>query len=85
MPHALHTLGVVTKGKYMFYAKEYRGVNEQGLLNSGATAAFYTEGFQTRFRVGRDGYVEGITWYAFWIDGATKAIHPCDRENCPPQ
>jgi len=78
------TIGYLSTGRYVFYAKEYRGVNEQGLLNSGAVASFYAEGFQRRCRVGRDGYLQGPTWYVFWIDGTTKEITPCDPDACPP-
>lgn len=79
------TIGYLSTGKYVFWAKEYQGVNEQGLLNSGAVATFYAEGFQERFRVGRDGYLQGPTWYVFWLDGATKEIKPCDPDTCPPR
>ena len=33
--------------------------------------------------IGRDGYVVGINWFVFYIDGATKEIKPCDRTSCP--
>jgi len=78
------TFGLITPGKYTFWVSEYRGRDENGLLGSGASVSFYSEGFQRRFMVGRDGYVEGINWYVFYIQGDTKELFMCDRATCPP-
>jgi len=77
------TFGVLTSGKYVMRVQQYRGSDSSGLLNSGAVVDFYSEMYQTRFAVGRDGYVEGINWFVFYIDGDSRKIFPCDRENCP--
>jgi len=77
------TFGVLTSGKYVMRVQQYHGSDSAGLLESGAVVDFYSENYQTRFVVGRDGYVEGINWFVFYIDGDTRKIFPCDRENCP--
>lgn len=35
----------------------WQGRNAAALVNSGASVAFYSEEFQQRFMVGRDGYI----------------------------
>ena len=77
------TLGILTAGKYVFRTTEFGGRNSDGLLNSGAVVTYYAENEQVSFVVGRDGYVSGISWFVFFLDGATGEIKPCDRENCP--
>lgn len=77
------TFGLIQPGKYVFWSNEYRGRNAAALVNSGASVAFYSEEFQQRFMVGRDGYINGLNWYVFYIDGDTKTVHPCDPSTCP--
>ena len=77
------TFGLVTAGKYVFRVMEYKGKTSDQLLQSGATVSFYSEEMATTFMIGRDGYVAGINWFVFYIDGATKEIKPCDRASCP--
>jgi hypothetical protein len=77
------TFGLVTAGKYVFRVMEYKGKDSDSLMQSGATVSFYSEDFVRTFMIGRDGYVVGINWFVFYIDGATKEIKPCDRASCP--
>jgi len=77
------TFGLVTAGKYIFRVQEYKGKNSDALMQSGATVDFYSEREAKTFMIGRDGYVVGINWFVFYIDGATKEIKPCDRTSCP--
>jgi len=77
------TFGLVTAGKYVFRVQEYKGKDSDALMESGATVSFYSEDFAKTFMIGRDGYVVGINWFVFYIDGNTKEVLPCDRTNCP--
>jgi hypothetical protein len=77
------TFGVKVPGKYVFRVSEYKGRDSNGLLNSGAVVNYFSEDAQKQFVVGQDGYVTGINWFVFYLDGATGQAHACDRENCP--
>ena len=70
-------------GKYIFRVQEYKGKTSDALMNSGATVDFYSEKETKTFMIGRDGYVVGINWFVFYMDGVTKEIKPCDRASCP--
>ena len=59
------------------------GKDSDALMESGATVSFYSENVAKTFMVGRDGYVVGINWFVFYIDGDTKEALPCDSVNCP--
>jgi len=59
------------------------GKDSDGLMQSGATVSFYSESIAKRFMIGRDGYVVGINWFVFYINGDTKEALPCDSLNCP--
>ena len=48
-----------------------------------ASVSYYAENELDEFIIGRDGYVSGINWFVFYLDGATGEIKPCDRTNCP--
>jgi len=77
------TFGLKAPGKYVFRVSVYKGKNSNDLMNSGGIVSYYAEDVQEKFIVGRDGYVTGINWFVFYIDGSTGEIKPCDRENCP--
>jgi len=77
------TFGIITPGRYIYRVQVYKGVSSDALLSSGAVVTVYSEDFQMRYKVGRDGYIEGINWFVFYVDGATMEIKPCDRVACP--
>jgi hypothetical protein len=72
----------VTAGKYVFRVQEYKGRDSDALLESGASVSFYSEDLAKTFIIGRDGYIVGINWFVFYIDGNTKQILPCNRASC---
>jgi hypothetical protein len=77
------SFGSIVGGRYIYRVQVYQGTTSDVLLNSAAVVTFYSEDFQQRFVVGRDGYVEGINWFVFYLDGATQQVLPCDRTTCP--
>mmetsp|Transcript_4983 Transcript_4983/g.15665 ORF Transcript_4983/g.15665 Transcript_4983/m.15665 type:complete len:96 (+) Transcript_4983:7994-8281(+) len=69
--------------RYIYRVNQYKGTTSDTLLASGAMVTFYSEDFQQKFNIGVDGYVEGINWFVFYIDGTDMSVHTCDRVTCP--
>jgi hypothetical protein len=47
-----------------------------------ASVSYFAEENQKQFFVGQDGYVTGINWFVFYVDGATGEVKACDRSAC---
>ncbi len=47
-----------------------------------ASVSYFAEENQKQFFVGQDGYVTGINWFVFYVDGATGEAKACDRYGC---
>mmetsp|Transcript_4991 Transcript_4991/g.15814 ORF Transcript_4991/g.15814 Transcript_4991/m.15814 type:complete len:363 (+) Transcript_4991:7119-8207(+) len=68
------TFGTLVPARYIYRVNQYKGTTSDTLLASGAMVTFYSEDFQQKFNIGVDGYVEGINWFVFYIDGTDMSV-----------